>query len=83
MSSTNSSHQVHPRNLLDELLSESSDIIIAQKRIRKSRVNANISKNTHQKFMDFVKKNHNGIIKGPYSFELERAMLFYLHFFDV
>jgi len=75
--------QVHPRNLLDELLSESSDVILAQKRIKKVRINPSISENTHQKFMDFVKKRHNGLVKGPYSYELERAMLFYLHFYDI
>lgn len=35
--SDNPLQQIHPRNLLDALLSESSDVILAQKRIKKAR----------------------------------------------
>jgi len=72
----------HSRNLLDNFLHKSGDTIITQRKLEKSRINSTVSKNTHDKFLDFVKRNHGGMIKGPYSFELERAIMFYLYFFD-
>jgi len=74
---------IYPRNYLDEFLSISSEKIRIQKKIEKSRINTSISADTQSKFQEFVKKRHNGLLKGPYSYELERAMLLYLHFFDV
>lgn len=73
----------YPRNYLDEFLSVVSEKIRLQKKIEKSRINTSISTDTFDKFQKFVKKRHHGVIKGPYSYELERAMLFYLHFYDV
>ena len=73
----------YPRNYLDEFLSVASETIRLQKKMSKSRVNTTISKDTHDKFQEFVKKRHNGLIKGPYSHEMEQAMLLYLHFFDI
>jgi len=73
----------YPRNYLDEFLSVASETIRLYKENEKSRVNTTISKHTQDKFQEFVKKRHNKLLKGPYSYELERAMLFYLHFFDV
>jgi len=74
---------IYPRNYLDEFLSVASEKIRLEKKIEKSRINTTISADTQNKFQEFVKKRHNGLLKGPYSYELERAMLFYLHFFDV
>ncbi len=73
----------YPRNYLDEFLSISSEKIRLEKKKEKSRINTTISKDTQNKFQKFVKKRHNGLLKGPYSYELERAMLLYLHFFDI
>jgi len=76
-------HIQYPRNYLDEFLSLASEKVRLEQKIKKSRVNTSISKDTHDKFQEFVKKRHNGLLKGPHSYEIERAMLFYLHFFDV
>lgn len=70
------------RNFLDNLLRETSQNIGTQRKIGKSRISTSVSENTSDKFMEFVKRNHGDMVKGPYSFELERALLFYLHFFD-
>jgi hypothetical protein len=83
MKHNNSLLPTYPINYLDKFLTDSSDFIITQKVIKKSRINTSISDNTSKKFIEFVKKNHNGVLKGPYSLELERAILLYLHLFDV
>ena len=74
---------IHPQNYLDQFLSTTSEKIMLQKKSKAARMNATISKDTKDKFTKFVKERHNGIIAGPFSYELERAMLFYLHFYDV
>lgn len=73
----------YPRNYLDEFLSIASEKIRLQRKLGKARVNTIISKNTQDKLKEFVKQRHNGKINGPYSYELERAILFYLHFYDI
>lgn len=73
----------YPMNYLDLFLSESSEKIIMQKKLKKSRINTSISDDTRKKFTEFVKRNHNGILKGAYSLELERAIMLYLRLYDV
>ena len=73
----------YTRKFLDDLLHETSQNIITHRKIGKSRINSITSENTSNRFMEFVKRNHGDMIQGPYSFELEKAILFYLHFFDV
>ena len=75
-------HIIYPKNYLDKFLLVTSEEIRLQTKIKKSRVSTTISKDAQDMLMDFTKKNHNGVIKGPYSYELERAIRFYLHFYD-
>jgi|APSaa5957512535_1039671.scaffolds.fasta_scaffold08874_3 hypothetical protein len=73
----------YPKNFLDVFLFDASKKILLQKKLKKSRINSTISDSTSERFLEFVKRNHNGVVKGTYSYELERAMMFYLQFFDV
>jgi hypothetical protein len=74
---------IYPKNYLDVFLSKTSPKIRKQQDLSKTKLSIGISKETESEFRKFVKKRHRGVIKGPYSYELERAMLFYLHFYDV
>ncbi len=76
-------HIIYPRDYLRKFLVATSEEICLQTKIEKSRVSTTISKDAQDMLMDFTKKNHNGVIKGTYSYELERAIRFYLHFYNV
>jgi len=82
-SAMNSDKIAYPRNYLDVFLSENSPKIRKRQSNSKTKLSNNISKETEEQFREFVKKRHNGVTRGPYSYELERAILFYLHFYDV
>ena len=73
----------YPMNYLDLFLSKSSERIILKKKLKKSKINVSVSDDTREKFINFVKKNHDGIIKGAYSLEVERALMLYLTLYDV
>ncbi|MCJ8306533.1 MAG: hypothetical protein HRU07_05725 [Nitrosopumilus sp.] len=53
------------------------------RKIKKVSLNTGISSKTMIKFIKFVKKQHHGVIKGPMSFETERAILLLLAIYDV
>ncbi len=74
------------RQTLTEFMLEfainSGRIIRKKKENGQKRVTIKISEQTYKKFIKYVKNDHFGVINGPLSLEVEKAMILYLHFYD-
>ncbi len=70
------------RNQTNDFLKEIDETIRLQRMLEKSRINTTVSGYAAERFKEFVKKRHNGVVRGPYQHELEKAMLLYIHFHD-
>ncbi len=71
------------RNQMNDFLENTDETIRIQRRLEKSRISTTVSGYAAERFKEFVKKKHHGVIRGSYQHEMEMAMLFYIHFYDI